>query len=228
MKKRIITMDGPAGSGKSTVAKRVAHTLKLPYIDTGAMYRALTWAALKKNIGLHDVLALQRLAKRSRIEFKRSKNGKLRVCINGRDVTEAIRTPELTKKVHHIAGHPEIRDQMVMLQRKFADKRGGVLEGRDIGTVVFPHARHKFYLDALFKVRADRRYREMRLRGKCVQLNRVRRDIRERDHRDYSRPTSPLKIPGDAVIIDTTPLTIHQVIDTILTLVSFRQLTDLK
>ena len=206
----IVAIDGPAGSGKSTTARALAARLKLPYIDTGAMYRALTFVAMKEGVDWSDEKALIRLAKKADIDLKRSGNGKHRVSINGMDVTKQIRTPELTKNVHHVASCPGVRTEMVRLQRKFGQRRGGVLEGRDIGTVVFPKATFKFYLDAAFWKRVERRRKEFLAKGIKAPLKEVEKDLKARDRKDFTRKVGPLKAAKDARVVDTTALTIPQ------------------
>ena len=156
--------------------------------------------------------ALARLARTADIDLKRTANGRYRVTVNGMDVTREIRTPELTKNVHHAASCPGVRAQMVNLQRKFGRKRGGVLEGRDIGTVVFPGAPFKFYLDADFKKRAERRYKEFLAKGIKAGLAEVEKDLKARDRKDLTRKVGPLKAAPDARVIDTTALTIPQTV----------------
>ena len=159
---------------------------------------------------------MARLARSVKIEL--SSDGKVRV--NGQDVTSQIRTPELTNQVHHVASCPPVRAEMVRLQRRLGSASGGVLEGRDIGTVVFPKARHKFYLDADFGVRADRRYRELRAKGIEADLEQVKRDLKERDEKDIVRKVGALKAAKDALIVNTTALTIDEVVDIIARTVS--------
>ena len=207
-----LAIQGPAGSGKSTVAKKVAEALGIPYIDTGAMYRALTYSAIKNNIEWDDDEGLIVLASKTEVELKKSIEGELQVFVDGENVTQQIRTPELTKEVHHIAASPGIRQVMAAMQRVLADKEGGVLEGRDIGTVVFPETRYKFFLDADFKVRVDRRFEQLKSKGADISWDELARDQKQRDERDRTRKIAPLKQAEDALVIDTTPLTINQVV----------------
>ena len=216
--KLIIAVDGPAGSGKSTVSKLIARRLGLLYIDTGAMYRALTLKALKENIDLDDEGSLTKLAERVDINLTHE-NGNLRVYLDGKDVSKDIRTPELTGNVKFIARVPGVRAHMVELQRKVASQgSGAVLEGRDIGTVVFPQAKNKFYLDASVDERAKRRCKELKEDGQSVDAEQIKRDILIRDESDKTRKVAPLKEAKDAVRIDTTNLSIEEVVDRIISM----------
>ena len=211
LKHLIIAIDGPAGSGKSTVSKMIAKKLDLLYIDTGAMYRALTLKAMKRGIDLKDQKSLVDLAKTTKIELKDDKGG-LSVYLDGEDVSVPIRTPEVTANVRYIAGTPGVRRGMVKLQRALGQKSGGVLEGRDIGTVVFPDADYKFYLDASPEERAKRRYKDMVALGAGQEVDRIKKDIIERDASDVNRSVGALKKAGDAIYIDTTDLSIEEVV----------------
>ena len=212
----IIAIDGPAGSGKSTVAKEVAKKLGLIYVDTGAMYRALTLKAVEKNIDLADSDALISLAKNTEIRLETDKNFKLSVKLDKKDVSEEIRTPFVTNNVKHVACISGVRKEMVNLQRRVASGRGAVLEGRDIGTVVFPDADIKIYLDASIDERVRRRYKELVVKNPGITLEEVKKDVAARDKSDEERSVGPLKKAADAVLIDTTKLTIPQVVDKIL------------
>ena len=231
----IIAIDGPAGSGKSSTAKALAKRLKLPYIDTGAMYRVVTLKAMQDGIPFTDKKRLMKIARKSRIEFQtayrtasRGERDAVRqlVYLDGQDVTEAIRTPELTKNVFHIAQEPLIRREMVKKQRVMGLRQGGVMEGRDIGTVVFPDAPFKFYFDARPELRALRRYRELRAAGEQVTQAKVLRDILKRDRTDLTRKNSPLKPAKDAVVLDTSSLTIDQTVDRIIAHIGAKPLRD--
>jgi cytidylate kinase len=217
-KQLIVAIDGPAGSGKSTVAKLVAKKLGFLYIDTGAMYRALTLKALKRGLDLDSEEIARQVWRNTRIDL-RNQNGKLRVLLDGKDVSRQIRTPQLTRKVFYLARLPKVRARMVKLQRKLGkEARGAVLEGRDIGTVVFPDARWKFYLDAAFSERCLRRFRELSTEGVKVSLTEMKRDLRKRDYSDLTRKVGPLKKAKDAHLIDTTHLGIPEVVEKILRL----------
>ena len=211
-KKLIIAIDGPAGSGKSSTAKVLAARLKLPYIDTGAMYRAVTLKAMRTGVALTDIKKLALIAKNIRIRF----GARQTVFMDGMNVTKAIRTPELTRNVFYIAKEGLIRRQMVKKQRAMAKAHGAVMEGRDIGSVVFPHADFKFFFDATPRLRAARRYRELAAEGKKTTLERVLREIEERDRSDRRRKEGALKVAKGAKVVDTTGLTIQATIDKIL------------
>ena len=213
----IIAIDGPAGSGKSTVSKEVARKLDILYVDTGAMYRALTLKALDKNLDLFDADALVSLAKNTDIELIFDNENKFAVLLDGKDVSARIRTPELTKNIRFIAGVPGVRKEMVKLQRKAARKgKGAVLEGRDIGTVVFPDADKKFYLDADFQERTKRRHDELVHGGQKIDLADIKKDVEFRDKNDMERKIGPLKKAEDAIVIDTTKMSIEQVAEKII------------
>ena len=207
----IIAIDGPAGSGKSTVAKEVAKRLKLLYVDTGAMYRAVTLKALRENTDLNDKSGLAALAKESEIVLKTDGSFKLTVFLDGEDVSEKIRTAFVTNNVKYIACVPGVRKEMVVLQRKAASTGRAVLEGRDIGTVVFPDADIKIYLDATIEERVGRRYKELVGKGHKIREDEVKKDVVARDDSDKTREVAPLKKADDAVSIDTTGLTIIEV-----------------
>ncbi|MFA5165635.1 MAG: (d)CMP kinase [Candidatus Omnitrophota bacterium] len=218
MKRPVIAIDGPAGSGKSTVARLVAQRLGFLYIDTGAMYRALTLKALRTKADLDDEAGLGALAGSTEIEL-RQEGGSLKVFLDGEDVTSGIRTPEITNNVKYIARAKPVREHMVKVQRMLGGQGGTVMEGRDIATVVLPDADKKFYIDAAFDVRAQRRYKELKESGAAVSEEDVRKDLKMRDDSDFNRPIGPLRKASDAIIVDTTGLTIEGVVDKVLGLI---------
>jgi len=207
----IIAIDGPVASGKSTAAKGLAKRLGYRYIDTGATYRALAWKALSLGLDLQDGPALARLAKTLAITFEGPPDA-LRVLVDGQDVTEAIRAPEIDLASSVVSAHGEVREPMVSLQRSLAQEGGVVMDGRDVGTVVFPDADLKFYLDASPETRATRRFQEVSRKGRETTLDEVAEEVRMRDTRDVGRAVSPLQKAPDAVTIDSTDLDVEQVI----------------
>ncbi|MEM9542289.1 MAG: bifunctional pantoate--beta-alanine ligase/(d)CMP kinase [Cyanobacteria bacterium P01_E01_bin.42] len=217
-RKPIIAIDGPAGVGKSTAAKRIARQLGHIYLDTGAMYRALTWLVLDAGISVEDEAAIAELSARSSIEFIQPEGeGIQSVCINEKDVTQIIRSPEVTANVSAVAKHPAVRHQLVAQQRHWGQKGGLVAEGRDIGTYVFPDAEVKIFLTASVQERARRRLRDLKAQGYgLVFQEELEEQIRERDRLDSTREMAPLRKAADAIEIQTDGLTIEQVIDKIL------------
>ncbi len=223
-RKLIIAIDGPAGSGKSSTAKALAARLHLPYVDSGAMYRCVTLKAMQEGISFDskfdDKKRLLDIAKSCKIRLTTSPKGAQKVYLDGKDVSLAIREPALTQNVYHIAQEPLIRHEMVAKQKLMGKKDGAVMEGRDIGTVVFPKADYKFYFEANPDVRAKRRQRDLAGAGKKVAINKVLEDIQFRDKTDYDRKEGPLKKAKDAFLIDTSLLTIDETVDKIITLIS--------
>ena len=207
-----IAIDGPAGAGKSTVAKIVAEKLNMTYIDTGAMYRAITWLALCHN--KHKSEDIIELAKQAKIQLEKD-----RIYINGENVSDVIRSAEVNNEVSKVAKIPELRLIMVKMQQEMARNKGVLMDGRDIGTTVLPDAKYKFFLTASAKERALRRFKEMLSKGQKVTLEEVEREILQRDYRDTNRDVSPLKAAEDAVIIDTTDKTVEQVVEEILNVI---------
>lgn len=204
---RVIAIDGPAGSGKSTVAKAVASRLGLDYLDTGAMYRAVAFAAIRRGIDPDDAERVAELARQIDLEVGES------VKVDGADATIEIRSPEVTRAVSVVAANPAVRAELVARQREWASGHdGGVVEGRDIGTVVFPEADVKVYLTADDTERASRRSKEML----DLQYDQVAADIARRDHADSTRASSPLSVAPDAVVLDTTGLGVDAVVATVL------------
>jgi len=207
----VITIDGPAGAGKSTVARQLAAKLGLKFLDTGAMYRAFTWAALARNVDLRDPAALVRLIRDSHLDFERG-----RIMLDGWDITDEIRAERVTKNAVHLADPPAVREELVKLQREFGREGGLVTEGRDQGTVVFPDADFKFYLDAAIDVRARRRVEELKQRGDSSTYDEISAGIKDRDERDRRRKVGALRVPEGAITIDTSKLTIDEVVNELL------------
>jgi len=207
----VIAVDGPAGAGKSTVARRVAERLGWLYLDTGALFRALTLAAMDADVDLDDGAAVAALARSLRIDYTPK-----RLSVDGRDVTEAIRREEVTARVRSVARHPEVRELVAEWERSIAADRDVVVEGRDATTVVFPDAEFKFYLDADLRERARRRRLELAERGEDIPLEEVARRIDERDRSDLERAVAPLRVAEDAVVLDTTGLSIEEVVERVL------------
>lgn len=212
----VITIDGPAGAGKSTVARRVAERLGYLYIDTGAMYRALTLAALRRGLAPDDEDALVRLASEVHIELEPGPGG-TRVLLDGEDVTGHIRHPDVNAAVSRVAGIAGVRVQLVNQQRRLAARGGVVLEGRDTGTHVMPTADCKVFLTASFDERVRRRHADLQQQGFDVEVSRVAADIAGRDRSDSTRSVAPLVQPEGAVVIDSTGLTVDEVVARILT-----------
>jgi cytidylate kinase len=212
--KPVIAIDGPAGSGKSTVARLAAKALGFDYVDTGAMYRAITYAALIKDIDSGDVDRLNLLADETIITFKSKADGAQHVFLNGKDVTAGIRMPDVTANVSAVSSHAGVREGLVRHQRELAAaaKHGVVVEGRDVGTVVFPNAMVKLYLDASVEERARRRQRDMADAGVKVDRNELISLLKIRDKKDSSRDISPLAKAPDAIIVDTTDLSIAETV----------------
>jgi cytidylate kinase len=206
----MVTIDGPAGAGKSTVARALAERLGFDFLDTGAMYRAVTLAALRAGIDLHDQDALRTLLDGLQLELSAGK-----VVLNGEDVSRLIRTAEVTAASRPIADSPVVRQRLVTLQRQAAQGKNMVTEGRDQGTVVFPDAACKFFLVADPVERARRRQREMQERGENVSLEAILAAQEERDRRDAERDLAPMKPAVDALVVDSTSLTVEQLVDTL-------------
>jgi len=209
---KIITIDGPAGAGKSTVAKQLAKKLDLSYLDTGAMYRALTLKAIQKNVNLENEDDVVAMAQQTHIDLENHAEG-VKVILDGADVSKEIRTIEITNKTFYVAQKPRVRKIMVEWQRLLGSERGAVVEGRDVGTVVFPQASYKFYLDANIGERSRRRIEELREKGNNIDADKLMAELKERDHKDLTRSVGPLRKADDAVFIDSTYLTIDEVIE---------------
>jgi cytidylate kinase len=216
-KRVVVAIDGPAGAGKSTIAKRLALRLGFTYIDTGAMYRAVALWALRRGIALDDLHRMEQLAIAAEIELEPG-----RIRLNGEDVTEAIRTPDVSNGASKIAVIPGVRRAMVAKQRAIGERTSVVMEGRDIGTVVFPDANVKIYLDANPQERVRRRLVEIRQRGEDMPETALADQMKERDQRDSTRADAPLSQAHDAVYVDSTPLNLDEVEDAILRIVRLR------
>jgi cytidylate kinase len=219
-RKLVIAIDGPAGAGKSTLAARLAQKLGYVNIESGAMYRALALKALARGVALDDEVALIELAEGSRIELRPESDGN-RVLLDGRDVSRRIREPDVTAAASKLSVHPGVRAWMVARQREMGVQGGIIMEGRDIGTKVFPDAEVKIFLDAAPEVRGDRRFRqkpEANLPPEAVIA-----ELRERDRRDRTRDASPLAPAPDAVIIDSTEMTVEQVIARVEDIIAAKQ-----
>jgi cytidylate kinase len=204
----IITIDGPAASGKGTVAKGIAARLGFAYLDTGAMYRAVALAAIRRGVSCDDALAVAALLPEIHIEMPPE-----RVLLNGEDVSEAIRAPEVSQGASKVAAIPQVRAFLVPQQRRIANGRDIVCEGRDQGTVVFLDSPLKFYITADVRVRAERRFKELDAKGVATTLEREVAELIERDRRDSERDDGPLRQPADAIVIDTTHLTPDEVLN---------------
>jgi cytidylate kinase len=209
----IVAIDGPSGVGKSTVSRLVARELNIPQIDTGAMYRAIALAATRAGVDVHDAAELEKIAEGANIEFIPGERP--RVILDGEDVTDFIRTPDISMAASHVSAIPAVRRVLVRLQQEMGRRAGGVLEGRDIGTKVFPETPHKFFLTARPEVRAQRRYRELLARGTPADLEQVLAETVQRDAQDSTRADSPLTFDDSYTVIDTSDLTIPEVVERI-------------
>lgn len=212
-----IAIDGPAGAGKSTVARMLAKKLEYLYIDTGAMYRALTLKILRSGISINDENAVSKIAEETSIILKQGEPQE--VYMDGENVTELIRTPAVSKYVSHVSSIKSVREKLVACQRKIAQQHSVVMDGRDIGSCVLQNAEFKFFLDASLNERVERRYQEMILKGFSIDKVKVRSELEKRDHLDSSRKISPLIKADDALTINTTNLTPEEVTDIILRIV---------
>ena len=200
-----VAIDGPSGAGKSTIAKMLAAALQIDYIDTGAMYRAVGYKMLRKGISLEQRDALKAMLDKTYIDFRQGET-----ILDGEVISQAIRTPEISKMASDASAFPEVREKLVALQRAMGEEKSVIMDGRDIGTNVFPNAKYKFFLTATVSERARRRWLELREKGQRVELADVEADIVARDHNDTVRPLNPLKKAEDAIEIDTTDMDIEQ------------------
>ncbi|MBI5117132.1 (d)CMP kinase [Candidatus Poribacteria bacterium] len=210
----VVAIDGPAGAGKSTVAKLVARRLSLLYIDSGAMYRAVAWKALTTKTDISDARIVAELARQMKIELAPADRG-ARVFADGKEITHLIREPEVTEASSRIATIGAVREVLVRQQQEMGRTRGVAMEGRDIGTVVFPDTPFKFYLDASSRERARRRKNDLERAGHNVELEDLEREVVARDRRDMTRAVGPLRKVEDALVIDTTAMSIEQVVEVI-------------
>lgn len=220
----IVAMDGPAGVGKSTVGCLVAKELGYRFINTGEMYRALTWKALEAGVDLANTRAVAALALKTRWEFKTNEDGVvIRTFIDGEGVTQHIREERVSRNSSLVAGVPGVRKHLRMLQRRLGKDGGIVMEGRDITTNVFPNADFKVYLDASVEERATRRTRQLRAQGKEADFEAIKAAIISRDRKDLERRINPLRQAEDAIVIDSTHLTMHEVAERILARIRSRR-----
>ena len=216
MATRIITIDGPAGAGKTTVSKLLSQKLGIIYVDTGAIYRGVAFEIKRQNIKWENDSMLETFLEGLDLNFIK-KNGFLLLMSSGRDISKFIRTPEISMLASSSSARPQVRAALLDIQRKIAKTEGAVFEGRDMGTVVFPEAEYKFYLFADLTVRAKRRYDEMP--DKVKNINKVEHEMQTRDNNDSQRETAPLKPAADAIEIDSTFLTIKQVVEKMLKII---------
>lgn len=212
-----IAIDGPAGAGKSTIAKRVAKEKGMIYVDTGAMYRAMAYYLLRQGINSRDAEAVERECENARISIS-YENGEQVVWLNGENVNGVIRTEEVGQMTSDVSIYPKIRERITLLQKELARTNDVVMDGRDIGTCVLPDADVKVYLTASVEVRAERRYRELTEKGECCDLEQIARNIEARDLQDMTREISPLKQAEDAVLVDSSDMTIDEAVEAILNL----------
>lgn len=221
----IVAIDGPSGVGKSTVARMVAQRLGVPYLDTGAMYRALALKVLEAGVNPDDREAVARLVNDTDVGLDCRPDGVIQVLLDGVPVGERIRAPEVSEVTSKISAYPEVRQRMVALQQECAGRQGGVVEGRDIGTKVFPHTPHKLFLDARPEVRFDRRYRQLLETGQEVSFADVVEEITRRDYRDTHRADSPLTQDPSYHTLDTSDLSVEDVVERIVRLVQAAERT---
>jgi len=220
---KIITIDGPSGSGKGSVSRLLAKKLGFSYLDSGALYRLLSIAASRHKVASENKKGLQSLAEHMDIRFDTDHEGRLRAFLEGEDVTFEMRTENTGELASKIAGHSDVRGALLKRQRLFAKGEGLVADGRDMGTVIFPAADLKIYLTASIEERASRRYKELLEKGEDVSLRALAEQVRARDERDMSRDVSPLVPAEDAIELDTSNLSIKEVLETILNILDFKR-----
>ncbi|HIC91076.1 MAG TPA: (d)CMP kinase [Syntrophaceae bacterium] len=223
MGKRVITIDGPSGAGKSTISRILAHHLGYTYLDTGAMYRAVALKTLRFHLDLRNETELRALLSNLNLSFKGNKDG-FHIFLDGKDVTHEIRTPEIGMQASYISSNAVVRETLWRIQRQIGEEGNVILEGRDMGTVVFPDAEVKFFLVASPEVRALRRHRELLEQGKSIEWQEVFEDVIKRDVNDTKRDLSPLRPAEDAIIIDSTQMSIEEVKNTMLKILKERML----
>ncbi len=205
-----IAIDGPAGAGKSTIAKRAAKELSFIYVDTGAMYRTITLGLMRRGVDIEDVQALERSLADIEVTID-YRDGAQQVYLNGENVSGLIRTEEVSARTSACAAKPQVRAKLTDLQRELAGRQNVLMDGRDIGTAILPDAQLKIYLTASVQTRAQRRYKELVERGESCSLEEIAKDIEERDYRDMHRETAPLMQAEDAVLVDSSDMTIEEV-----------------
>lgn len=210
-----IAIDGPAGAGKSTIAKKVAKELSFVYVDTGAMYRAMAYFLLQQKIDGSDTKAIEENCRKAKISIK-YQNGEQVVLLNGENVNQYLRSEEVGNMASVSSANPEVREQLLLIQRNLADENNVVMDGRDIGTTILPDAQVKIYLTASADTRARRRSLELTEKGISCDLEEIRRDIVQRDERDMNREVSPLRQAKDAVLVDSSDMTIEEVVERII------------
>ncbi len=218
----IIAIDGPAGAGKTTISKALAARLGYTYIDTGALYRGFALKAQREGVDINDDARLKKMCDEISLYFKND-DGELRLYLDGADVTKEIREPQMSMMASDISARPMVREALLHVQRELGRERKVILEGRDIGTVVFPEADCKFYLDASVEERARRRHKDFVKAGKEVAIEKLIEDIKQRDHNDSSRKHAPLMQADDAIHIDSTNFSFDEVIDQLVTIIKNKQ-----